>query len=213
MTGKPYPTPDPPPHRLRTQDVHPFTFTGVDFTGALYVRHGKEEVKVYLCLFTCATTRALHLEIVQDLTAETFLMAFCKFAGRRSLLTLMISDNGSTYLSAADELRSLMEQSEVKEELGKRGVSWRFIPKEAPWYGGLWEHLIELTKTAIKKVLGRRHVSLPALETIIVEIEATLNDCPLTFVSSEFWRPRTLDTRTSPTRMQNHLSPTPGSRN
>ena len=70
MTRKPYPAPDPPPlPKLRTQDVHPFTFTGVDFTRALYVRQGKEEVKVYLCLFTCATTCAVHLEIVQDLTA------------------------------------------------------------------------------------------------------------------------------------------------
>ena len=193
VTGRPYPAPDPPPlPRLRTQDVHPFTLTGVDFTGALYVRQGTEEVKVYLCLFTCATTRAVHLEIVQDLTAEMFLLAFRKFAGRRSLPTIMISDNGSTYLSAANELHSLMELSEVKEELGKRGVSWRFVPKKAPWHGGFWERLIGLTKTAIKKVLGRRYVSLSTLETIIVEIEAMLNDRPLTFVSSEYGDPEPL---------------------
>ena len=104
----------------------------------------------------------------------------------------MISDNGSTYLSAADELRTLMELPEVKDELGKRGVSWQFIPKRAPWYGGFWERLIGLTKTAIKKVLGRHHVSLPTLETIIVEIEAILNDRPLTFVSSELGDPEPL---------------------
>ena len=187
---KPYSSPDPPPlPYLRTQDVHPFTFTGVDFTGALYVRHGEQEVKVYLCLFTCATTRAVHLEIVQDLTAETFLLAFRKFAGRRSLPKIMISDNGSTYMSAAEELRKLMELTEVKEELGRRGLSWQFIPKRAPWYGGFWERLVGLTKTAIKKVLGRRHVSLPTLETIVVEIEAILNDRPLTYVSSELMDP------------------------
>ena len=64
--------------------------------------------------------------------------------------------------------------------------------QEGPWYGGFWEWLIGLTKIAIKKVLGRRHVSLPILETIIVEIEAILNDCPLTFVSSEFGDPEPL---------------------
>lgn len=124
IIGRPYAAPDPPPlPQLRTQDVHPFTFTGVDFTGALYVQQGKEEVKVYLCLFTCATTRAVHLEIVQDLTADTFLMAFRKFVGRRLLPKIMISDNGSTYLSAAEELHSLMESPTVKEELGRRSVS------------------------------------------------------------------------------------------
>ena len=190
VLGKPYSSPDPPPlPYLWTQDVHPFTFTGVDFTGALYVRHGEQEVKVYLCLFTCATTRAVHLEIVQDLTAETFLLAFRKFAGRRSLPKIMISDNGSTYMSAAEELRKLMELTEVKEELGRRGLSWQFIPKRAPWYGGFWERFVGLTKTAIKKVLGRRHVSLPTLETIVVEIEAILNDRPLTYVSSELMDP------------------------
>ncbi|XP_065895951.1 uncharacterized protein [Dysidea avara] len=171
VSGKPYSAPDPSPlPKLRTQDVHPFIFTGVDFTGALYVQQRRQEVKVYLCLFTCATTRAVHLELVQDLTAQTFLLAFRKFVARRSLPRIMISDNGSTYSSAAEELHSLMQLPEVKEDLGKRGFSWRFIPKRAPWYGGFWERLIGLTKIAIKKVLGRRHVPLSTLETIIVEI-------------------------------------------
>ena len=102
---------------------------------------------------TCATTRAIHLEIVKDLTAETFLLAFCKFVGRRSLPKIIISDDGSTYMSAAEELHKMMELTEVKEELGRRGVSWQFIPKRASWYGGFWERLVGLTKMTIKKVL------------------------------------------------------------
>ena len=85
-----------------------------------------------------------------------------------------------------------MELSEVKEDLGKRGVTWQFIPKKAPWHGGFWERLIGITKTAIKKVLGRRHVSLSTLETIIIEIEVILNDRPLTFVLSEYGNPEPL---------------------
>ena len=119
-------------------------------------------------------------------------MAFRKFAARRSLPSIMISDNGSTYLSAAEELRSLLQLPEIKEELAKKGVSWRFIPKRGPWYGRFWEHLIGLTKTAIKKVLGRRHVSLSTVETILVEIEAILNDRLLTFVSTELGDPEPL---------------------
>ena len=117
ITGKPFPAPDPAPlPQSRMQDVHPFTYTGVDFTVALYVKDGSQEARVYLCLFICATTRAVHLEIVQDLTAETFLLAFRKFAGRRSLPRMMISDNGSTYLSAAEELKSLMELPGTKQK-------------------------------------------------------------------------------------------------
>jgi len=119
-------------------------------------------------------------------------MAFRKFAARRSLPSIMISDNGSIYLSAAEELRSLLQLPEIKEELAKKGVSWRFIPKRTPCFGGFWEHLIGLPKTAIKKVLGRRHVSLLTLETIVVKIEAILNDRPLTFVLSELGDPEPL---------------------
>jgi len=85
----------------------------------------------------------------------------------------MISDNWSTYMSAAAELCSLMEKTEVKEELGRRGVTWRFIPLVWERLGLtgkkrcnldihtqasplVWERLVGLTKTAINKVLGRR---------------------------------------------------------
>ena len=69
---KPYQTPDTPPLiKERTQNAQPFEFTGVDFTGALYVRGRGDEHKVYVCLFTCAVSRAVHLEIVTDLSAET----------------------------------------------------------------------------------------------------------------------------------------------
>ena len=90
----------------------------------------------------------------------------------------MISDNGSMYLSAADELRLLFESKELVESLGPQGVIWRFIPRQALWYGGFWERLIGLTKTALKKVLGRVHITLVMLETLIVEVVALLNDHP-----------------------------------
>jgi len=188
--GKPYALPDPAPlPKNRVQDLPPFTVTGVDFSGALYVRDGNQEIKVYLCLFTCATTRAVHLEIVSDLSTETFLLAFRRFASRKSLPQVMMSDNASTYMSAAGELTALLQSDNLATSLGIHGVLWKFIPKKAPWFGGFWERLIGLTKSCLKKVLGRSHVSLPVLQTIIVEIEAVLNNRPLTYTSSDLSDP------------------------
>jgi len=103
--GKPYQAPDPPPlPRTRVEASQPFSITGVDFTGALYVRDSTGEKKVYICLFTCAYTRAVHLELVCDLPVDSFLLAFRHFVSRKSLLTQMISDNASTYLAAAEEI-------------------------------------------------------------------------------------------------------------
>ena len=181
VCGKPYSTPDPPPlPKSRTQLAPPFTVTGVDFTGALYVRTKSGEEKAYICLFTCANTRAIHLEVVSDLSEESFLQAFRRFVSRRSLPETMISDNASTYLSAASEIEQLVKSTTVRDTLRNRGTSWQFIPKRAPWYGGFWERLIGLTKMTLKKVLGRTFVSLTSLQTIVIEIEAVLNDRPIT---------------------------------
>ena len=186
LSRRAYRAPDPPPlPKGRITNPTPFSVCGVDFTGALYVREGETERKIYICLFTCATTRAVHLEVILDMTVESFMLAFWKFASRRSLPSRMISDNASTYLAAADELQRLFDSPSLKQALEYHGVTWQFIPKRAPWYGGFWEKLIGLTKQALKKTLGRTFVTLPVLEAIVVEIEASLNDRPLTYVSAE----------------------------
>ena len=117
----PYTAPEMAPlPRVHVQDVPPYTVTGVDFTGALYVKqdNGGEE-KVYICLFTCATSRAVHLEVVTNLSTEIFLLAFCHFAARRSLPQVMMSDNATTYTSVAEELIELLSSEEIRTVLSQ----------------------------------------------------------------------------------------------
>ena len=193
LIGKPYRAPDPPPlPKIRVTEAPPFTITGVDFTGALFVKEGQQEKKVYICLFTCAVTRAVHLEVVSDLSVDTFLLAFRRFSSRKSLPRKMISDNASTFLAAAEDIQKLLQSDTLKETLERQNVTWEFIPKRAPWYGGFWERMIGLTKQAVKKTLGRAYISREQLETIIVEVEAMLNDRPLTHVSSDLSDPEPL---------------------
>ena len=104
----------------------------------------------------------------------------------------MISDNASTNLSAASEIEQLIKSTTIQDTLKNRGTTWQFIPKRAPWYGGFWERLIGLMKTTSRKVLGRTFVSLTSLQTIVTEIEATLNDRPLTYMSSDVNDPEPL---------------------
>ena len=177
LTGKPYQAPDPPPlPKFRVATSQPFSITGVDFTGALYVKDSTGEKKVYICLFTCSCTRPVHLEIVCDLSVDSFLLAFRRFVGRKSLPKQMVSDNASTYLAAAEEIKELFESDNLREALGHQHVTWTFIPKRASWYGGFWEQLVGLTKQAVKKTLGRTFVTLQTFETVVVKIEGILND-------------------------------------
>jgi len=80
-SGKAYPIPESPPLlKARTTEGKPFEVTGMDFTRALYTRDCGTESKAYLCLFTCGLSRAVHMEVVQDLSVETFLQALQRFA-------------------------------------------------------------------------------------------------------------------------------------
>ena len=118
--------------KSRVTYTDPFTITGVDFTGALYIRSTEGEHKVYLCLFICATCRAVHLEIVNDLKVECFLQAFRRFVGRRSLARLLLSDNGSTFLAAAEELKMLLTSTEMAEALAHKGVEMEVYTQTCP---------------------------------------------------------------------------------
>ena len=130
VTGKAYSIPDPPLLvKCQVNKTQPFEVTGVDFTGALYV-HGREgEHKVYICLFTCAVSRTVYLEVIVELSMECFLQAFWCFISRRSLPWLMLSDNATTSLAVAGELQKLLSSAALRENLCRRSVEWRFIPK------------------------------------------------------------------------------------
>ena len=104
------------------QASQPFSTTGVDFTGALYVRDSIGERKVYICLFICACTRAIHLELVCNLSVDSFLLAFRRFVSRKSLPTIMVCDNTSTYLAEAEEIKELFESIDPREALGRQHV-------------------------------------------------------------------------------------------
>jgi len=84
------------------------------------------------------------------------------------------------------------ESETLKGALEVQNVTWDFIPKCAPWYGCFWEWMIGLTKQALKKTLGRAFVTLEQLKNVVVEIEAMLNDRPLTYVSSDLDDPTPL---------------------
>ena len=117
------------------------------------------EIKSYICCSGVLVTRAIHLEIVMDLTERSFLQAFLHFASRKSLPRLVVSDNASTFVAGAEKPQYLLQSLSLKEQFTRRGVEGQFIPKRAPWFGGFWERLVELSKIALKKTLGRAFIT------------------------------------------------------
>ena len=132
VSGFPFQAPASPPlTSLRFQESRPFAVTGVDFTGELYVRNSKNESKIYICLFTCAATRAVHLEVVSDLSVGTFLLAVRRFASRQSLPDVMISDNATTYQWAIPAIAKHAGDcgaNSILESNGRRFVLFHVAP-------------------------------------------------------------------------------------
>ena len=81
-----------------------------------------------------------------------------------------------THMATTEGLLKLFNSPLLTETLSRKGVTWKFIKKHAPWCGGLWERLIALTKTALKKYLDE------PMPIYLREIEVMLNDCPITYV-------------------------------
>ena len=144
-----------------------------------------ESHKVYVVLFTCANTRAVHLELAIGLTTNTILNLFCRFVARRSCSQLMISDNGRYFQLSSSLLHQIMENTRVKRELEERECRWKFIPPKAPWQGGFYERLIVVIKGCLKKTLFKKRVGIEELYTIVAEVESRVNNRPLTYVSDD----------------------------
>ena len=126
-------------------------------------------------LFTCATSRAVHLEIITYLSAETFR----RFAARRFCPKLIISDNVTNFKLGSDLLKQIFEDTRVQEELYIKGCEWKFILPRAPWFGGFYERVIGTVQGCLKKILFRKAINMDDIHTILVEIEYIINNRPL----------------------------------
>lgn len=105
---------------------------------------GIPPVKAYVAVFVCFTSKAVHLELVVDLSTDAFLNVFKRFAGRRGLPEKIYSDNATNFVGASNVLKDLQtafekQKEELQDYAAVRGVEWIFIPPRAPHFGELWE--------------------------------------------------------------------------
>ena len=188
IEGLPYRPPKPPPlPRFRVAEEPPFTHTAVDFAGPLFLKVNKicEESKVWICLYTCCVVRAVHLDIVPNLSTEAFLRSVKRFAARRGLPQRFLSDNGKTFKSAATLIKAIVTSQEVQEQFLNLGVEWQFNVERAPWWGGVFERMIKMTKSCLRKMIGRARLSYDELITAIIEIEMVINSRPLSYITGD----------------------------
>ena len=184
LEGKPYSLPPTAPlPDFRVTQALPFSNIGVDFAGPLYVKGARGQMnKVYITLFTCCVTRAVHLELIENLQTPTFVNCLRRFASRRGTPALVVSDNAKTFKATARLLQKLQKDEQFQDFLASRRTEWKFNMERAPWMGGVFERMIGSVKRCLRKVLGNAKLTFDELNTVLIEIEGTLNSRPLTYL-------------------------------
>lgn len=164
----------------------PFTNTAIDYAGFYIIRSSmiqrSSSMKVYIALFKCMCTSAIHLELVSDLTSQAFIAALDRFVSRRGLSTTLYTDNATYFEGADNELKRIVAsiEPEVKQHCTNQAIKWMFTTPRAPHAGGVYESGIKLMKHHLKRVMGDKLYNYEQFTTILCKIEAIVNSRPLT---------------------------------
>ncbi|UYV82947.1 hypothetical protein LAZ67_22001474 [Cordylochernes scorpioides] len=174
----------------RVVPSRPFQRVGVDLAGPIItkpmLKRSKILFKTYIVLFICFTTKAIHLEVVSDLTAEAFIATLRRFTSRRGLPSDIFSDNASNFKLANRVLLDFYRELDIQNFCAQRGIRWHFIPPSAPHFGGLWEAGIKSVKSHLIKVTKSAILNFEEFYTLLTQIEAILNSRPLLPLDSNF---------------------------
>ncbi|XP_040175623.1 uncharacterized protein LOC120908545 [Anopheles arabiensis] len=178
----------------RVTPTSTFLHTGVDLCGPIHYRHTSRKaqlIKGYVAIFVCMAVKAVHIELVADLSTNAFLAALRRFIGRRGKPALIECDNARNFLGASREIASLSKQfnhqwqTSVIKSCIDDGIQFKFIPPRSPNFGGLWEAAVKSFKTHFKPTVGNAILTSDELNTILIQIEGCLNSRPLTPLSND----------------------------
>ncbi|XP_077301712.1 uncharacterized protein LOC143922362 [Arctopsyche grandis] len=174
----------------------PFHHYGVDYAGPFAIKNGtlrnSKITKCYVCIFICFVTKAVHMEVVSDLTTVAFLNCFKRFVARRGKPAIMWSDNGTNFVGAKRELGRILQNlfsensfNQIISYAFTEGIQWNFIPPRSPHMGDIWESAVKQLKYHLKRIINSVNLTFESLATVIAQIEACLNSRPLTPISND----------------------------
>ncbi|XP_067948768.1 uncharacterized protein [Watersipora subatra] len=169
----------------RLEKTPPFTNVGIDVFGPFYTKDKRTENKRWGLLFTCLYSRAIHIEMLEDLSSDAFLNALQCFTSIRGPIKTLISDHGTNFVGAANELKrqlSYVEDESLKNYLLANKVEFKFTSPTGSHQGGVWERMIRSVREVLRgmalKYKGR--IDTQTLRTCFYEAMSIVNNRPLT---------------------------------
>ncbi|KAH7707616.1 Pao retrotransposon peptidase family protein [Aphelenchoides avenae] len=216
FNAQPYKLPNwPNLPEARVNMAPPFKHSGVDYARPFWLTLTDAEGRTFkrkhwICIFTCLAVRAIHLELIDNLSTNSFMQALRRFMNRRGIVQTMISDNGTQFVASKEIYKmvttsteptpphkrgrkrhqspsgeDLALRQELREWFRPQGLRWTCITERAPWRGAVYERLIGILKNNLRRTIcsGRQLLSAEKFSTLLTDIENTVNCRPLTYVS------------------------------
>lgn len=173
---------------------------------------GAAESKRWAVIFSCLSTRAVHL-VIESMLTSSFINALRRFLSIRGPVKHLRSDRGTNFIGACGELQINTGNPEVKKYVQDQGCTWTFNAPHSSHMGGAWERLIEVVRPILDALLakdGATRLTHEVLTTLMAEIMAIMNSRPLVPISYDAEIPEILSPATLLTQKASVTPAPPG---
>ncbi len=134
-------------------------------------------------------TRAISIELGQDMSAEQFLLALRRHMALRSVPKHIFSDQAPQHLLMdkvfQDIFQNVTQDPNVKTYIAEKGIEWHFTPAYSPWSRGMVEIMVKSCKQALLRTVGKLTLTRDQLHTILYEVSSMLNSRPITHIGPD----------------------------
>ncbi|XP_055306546.1 uncharacterized protein LOC129570849, partial [Sitodiplosis mosellana] len=180
---------------IKTTPSRAFLHCGLDFAGPIQIKSSNKRnaptEKGYICVFVCMASKAVHLELVGDLSTQKFILAIRRMMARRGMSTDFYCDRGTNFQGASNELPRLFldakatTSTEIAQLFASDGIRFHFNPPSAPNWGGQWESFVKLTKHHLRRMTTAVKLTFEEMATLLAQIESCLNSRPLCAITTD----------------------------
>ena len=204
-----------------TEVAPPFTNVGFDVLGPWMIRSrkirgGAANSKRWGLVFTCLSSRAIHIELLESMDASSFICTLRRFFALRSPVSILWCDRGTNFIGGKSELGdalSEMDQRQVKGYVNNHGCQWIFNPPHASHFGGAWERQIGTICCVLEAMfaeLGSHQLTHELLVTLMAEVTAIVYARPISAIPTDADEPQSLSPSRLLTMKTRPLGPPPG---
>ena len=205
----------------RTDTSPLFTNVGFDVFGPWSIRTrklrgGAANSKRWGLVFTCLSSRAIHIQVLESMDASAFICALHRFFAIREPASLLRCDRGTHFIAAKSELDdalAVLDQQMVEKFVAEQGCEWLFNPPHASHFGGVWERQIGTVCRILDAMfmeIGSSQLTHELLTTLMAEVTGIVNSRPISAIPSDTDDPQPLTLNALLTMKTRPLAPPPG---